>query len=186
MALRTIRRPVIFNTFRPRSARFAERAVKATQSGNDFRDLSAMICWPAVIECARRAGAVSNKAARDMTARTQANSFHAYMPPSGMRIFDNAEWQTVPEGCFVALIADALAGGGQVLAHAVVSLGNGQVAGSNNGCIGGPNTWTAYSLTEKLTWQGEYLCHTVNGHTRRFELWVRDIEDREAPDCFVQ
>ena len=71
----------------------------------------------------------------------QYNEPNNFAPEHSFVVDDPADLAIMPRGSFVAFVGDVLAGANQrVLAHAMVSLGNGRVVGSNNGPIGGSSS----------------------------------------------
>jgi hypothetical protein len=187
--IRTIvpmKRPIFFNPLRKKADRLARLAEEAARGGKNYDSLTPLICANSAIEAARRAGTIDQRAA-DMWNIRAGEAFRDQSGPAfasgttGFHQITNAgDWSAVPGGCFVAFLGTMH--GARVLSHVMVSLGNGRAAGSNNGPIGEPADWRAINVGQSITWQ-DGLAHCEN---RDFEVWVRDLEDQDSPDCVIQ
>lgn len=182
------RKPVFFNPAKPRAKRMVDMAVKATQRGSSEGTKLATTCWTAVIKCAEMSGAISQRAAALLNANVQSNNPSAFVPDGSDVIESQAAWDAIAPGCFVALLGPSYHSNpmsqddeGRVLSHAMVSLGNGQMAGSNNGVIGFAGNWSLVELDERHTWQNGFLVY----EGRAYRVLVRDIESQDKPSCII-
>lgn len=136
--------------------------------------LTSMMCWDAVLECAVRGG-ISKWAAQQMT--PQAARWSRFIPLAAPAIRTGAEMRELPAGPFIGFFEQA---GGcemeQKLIHAMISLGDGKAAGTKNGCIGiGEATgWEELDLAGRLNWGGN-ASFTVG--TRSIYVRFRDLDN---------
>ncbi len=183
MAPAPFRKPVFFNPLKPRSKRLVEMAIKAAQAGSAEGTKLLTTCWTAAIKCAEMAGAISARASAEMQRKTTYEDPSAFVPVGSDIITTQAEWDAIAPGAFVALLGSPMGGStGRVLSHAMVSLGNGEMAGSNNGVIGFSPAWTTLTLDGRHTWQNGLLVY----ENRTFQVLARDIESEDRAICVVQ
>lgn len=177
-------KPIVFNPRKPRSSRLAEMASKATdKSSTNYTKLVKENCWNAAIVCAEMAGAIGQRAARALRLGTTRNNYTTFLPPGSTRISNQAQWDNIPAGQFVGLVGDDVVNPGQnILAHAMVSLGNGWMAGTNNGPIGLDGDWTSFQLNASHSWNNGFLVYS----NRNFEVYARDIESEDKAVCVIQ
>lgn len=182
------RKPVFFDPRKPRAKRMVDMALKAAQRGSAEGTKLATTCWTAVIKCAEMSGAISQRAAALLNANTQSNRPEAFVPEGSRPVTSMDEWDAIAPGCFVALLGPSYHSnpmsqdeGGRVLSHAMVSLGNGQMAGSNNGVIGFAGNWSILELDNRHTWLNGFLVY----EGRAYRVLTRDIESQDSPSCVI-
>ena len=150
------------------------RSVAADEQSDEFLALSGLICWSAVIECGRRAGAISAERARAIEHIDWSKDFSDFVSRDDTRVEDAAAMRRVPPGAFMAFIEvgqpdslDRLIGrreGRRRIIHAMVSLGGGWAAGNKNLCIGigNPVGWEILNLADDLNWLAGRTYDNVN------------------------
>jgi hypothetical protein len=182
------RKPVFFNPLKPRAKRLVEMAIKAAQPGSAEGVKLNTTCWNAVYKCAEMCGAITARASTLMQASTASNNFTAFVPAGSTPVRSQAEWDALAPGLFVALLGAPFdnpmsqAEDGRLLSHAMISLGNGEMAGSNNGVIGFAGNWSTFSLDGRHTWQNDLLVY----EGRTYKVLARDIESEDKAVCVIQ
>jgi hypothetical protein len=178
---------VNFGVLRDKSQRLAKYAADAAAGNPNTPTLSAMICWEAAIECARLSGAISDRGAIDLNAKAAGGNADRFAPIGGavQVISSQAQFLSIPAGCFIAFCGPNLGGGpGRVLSHVMVSLGNGRAAGANNGLLDGQANWHAINVHQRLFWKNN-LAEFNMDNGRNFEIRVIDIDSVEAARCII-
>jgi hypothetical protein len=182
------RKPVFFNPLKPRAKRLVEMALKAARAGSAEGTKLNTTCWNAVYKCAEMAGAITARASTLMQATTASNNFTAFVPAGSTHIRNQQEWNDIAPGCFVALLGAPFSSpmsqsdDGRLLSHAMISLGNGQMAGSNNGVIGFAGNWTTLALDQRHSWANDLLIY----EGRTYKVLARDIESEDRAICVIQ
>jgi len=136
--------------------------------------LTGMMCWDAVLECAVRGGGISKWAARQMT--PQAARWSRFIPLAAPVIRTRREMKELPAGFFIGFFEMASdCEMAQKLIHAMVCVGHGKAAGTKNACIGigEPSGWEELDLAERLHWGGS-ASFTVGN--RSIYVRVRDLD----------
>jgi hypothetical protein len=178
---------VNFGVLRDKSKRFADYAADAAAGNANTAALSGMICWESAIACARLSGAISDRAATDLNTKATGGNADRFAPIGGavQVITSQAEFLSIPAGCFIAFCGPNLGGGpARVLSHVMVSLGNGRAAGSNNGLVDGQANWHAINVPLRLFWNNN-LAEFNMDNGRGFEIRVIDIDSVEASRCII-
>jgi hypothetical protein len=187
--------PTIFNRMRDKTNRLIVFAKGATKPGS--KDYNALLgqgsCAHAAIEAARISEAITDHVATQWVTRAS-DAFVNFNGPlfasvaTGFtRITTRQDWLGVPGGCFVAFLGRHPSQPNhphRVLAHVMVSLGNGRAAGSNNGPIGQPGDWRDIDIGGILSIDDQ--SGLAYWGTSGFEIWVRDLEDQAGgPGCVI-
>jgi hypothetical protein len=182
----------------------AKLASKGTAGQPEFRQLDELSSLRAAIMCARAADAVTNAEFGVLDAIAWSESatdgnFSAFVGDNARRVVNEEELRGLPPGAFVAFIeldpgqTFPLPGGvglGQrrKLIHAMVSLGNGRFAGTQNqrGIGRGHNDrWEILDLGSDLafTWSGEDVNAVAAGArvSRLLRIRYRLLDDVRAP-----
>ncbi|MBM4201403.1 MAG: hypothetical protein FJ189_08975, partial [Gammaproteobacteria bacterium] len=170
-----------------------------------FAELSALMCWSAVIRCARNAGAISSFRAERLERLDWKEDFADFVSPSDTLVRHADDMRQVPVGAFIAFIRvdppDAwhrflhVRKGKRHIVHAMLSLGKGWAAGNKNSSVGiGHDVgWEKLNLAEHLNWVGGERYDAINGYPRnvraRLPLRIRyrkleafQIEDQGRRD----
>lgn len=108
----------------------------ATGGGGVFLELSALMCWDAVIRCQVKAGG-------------QAPGDHG-VSMDDTPVNNPDDMRHVPQGAAIGFFE------GGTLIHAMLATGHGLAAGNKNACIGigGPVGWEILDLAGGVTWTG--------------------------------
>lgn len=181
-------KPVFFNPLKPRAKRLVEMALKAAQAGSAEGAKLNITCWEAVYKCAEMCGAITARAASLMKASTRSNNAAPFVPAGSDVISNQQEWDAIAPGCFVALLGAPFDNpmsqndDGRLLAHAMLSVGNGRMAGSNNGVIGFNPNWSTFALDHRHTWANGFLVY----ENRTYRVLARDIESEDKAVCVIQ
>lgn len=136
----------------------------ANPQSDEYRKLSALPSWDAVIECALDAGAISRERASSLMSINWRESFSKFVSRGDPRVRNAKEMFQVPAGAFLAFIrvdapdayhsfvGDRL--GRRHIVHAMISLGEGEAAGNGNSVLGiGSNDgWQVLNLAKDLHW----------------------------------
>jgi hypothetical protein len=180
----------------PRSERIARKAEEASSAGPTTaragfdqamrpgtlrNNLGSQTCWNAVIDCARRADAISNARARSLQFSTSRTNWTGFVPPDAPDIRTPYDLDDVPRGSFIAFLERTHEG--LVLIHAMVYLGVGWAAGSNNAVVGGSPAWDRINLATELHWGGNLSI--VLDRRRQVLLKYRYLESLTHSSCVV-
>ena len=144
------------------NGKLAQKAEECTKAGTEeHRELSSEFCWDAVVKCAFWADAIGKKEYLLLYNSILKDKYSNFVSPNAPIVRNKADMLSVPKGSFLAFISDEEIGtkqhlGGMVghLIHAMVAIGGGWAAGTNNGCIGGcaAANWEKLDLANKLNW----------------------------------
>jgi hypothetical protein len=139
------------------AAKVARNAAK--DKGQDYLQLSAMMCWDGVVECQVKAGAPK-------PAAIQSNNFEHVISLKDPAVTGVDEMRRVPEGAFIGFFD------GTKLIHAMISTGAGLAAGNKNAClaIGNPVGWELLDLGNLVVWGAGGGATTRNVQVRYREL----------------
>ncbi len=182
---------VVYNPLRPRSLRFASFALKAVKQGHrNHTSLGAMTCWLSVVEAARLSGAISDRAAANIRLYTTREHWSPFVPFGTDLVMTREQFLSIPAGSFIAFLTrpqgnEVNPEQNLILAHAMVSIGQGRAVGSNNLLIGGRPDWSEVDLsTLSFTMTAGQFVVTLE-HGRNCYIRYRNIEDTERRDCVV-
>jgi hypothetical protein len=181
---------IVFNPLLPRSSRFATFALEAANRNHSANPkLTKMICWNSVVEAARLSGSISDAAAAAITKATTREYWSPFVPFDTETALSLDQFLNIPIGSFIAFLATPYGGEpnpeqGLVLAHAMVYLGAGRAAGSNNGVIGGEGGWSVMDLNT-LPWKTTPGNFFFTREKRNFIVRYRNIEDTQRKDCII-
>jgi hypothetical protein len=119
----------------------------ATGLNGDFYELSALMCWDAVVYCMVRGGG------SDPGSITSASSSHV-VSTGDPAITSGAEMRWAPQGAFIGFFD------GSRLIHAMIATGHGFAAGNKNAClgIGNPVGWEILDVAGRLDWLNGGVC----------------------------
>ena len=150
-------------------------AVANDPGGQEYLELSSLMCWSAAIRCALNAGAITAIKAQRLESLDWSEDFSAFVSRADTRVRNAAEMRSVPAGAFIAFIRvdppDAYfrfiddPRGKRHIVHAMLSLGNGWAAGNKNSCVGiGRHVgWEILNLADGLNWTGGKY-DAINGY----------------------
>jgi hypothetical protein len=114
------------------------------------KQLSSMMCWDAVLHCARLADVIDEGTYKGILGK-QTPDNHVLVSPSDKAIGSAGEMGGVPEGHAIGFFTKPK--GTWLMIHAMVSVGGGKAAGNKNAClgIGSPVGWEVIDL-KTLPW----------------------------------
>ncbi|MBW8833040.1 MAG: hypothetical protein JF606_27390 [Burkholderiales bacterium] len=142
-------------------ARDAATAGKEDMKNEVFAELSAAMCWDAVIRCQFRAGV------KDPGFVTTAKHDHVISLDDKPVNNKQAMWQ-VPQGASIGFFRE------RTLVHLMIATGAGLAAGNKNACIGigAPVGWEVLNLAQDLNWNGDGF--TANG--KSYLIRYREVD----------
>jgi hypothetical protein len=151
------------------NAAYARRALNDDRA---FRELSAQMCWDAVLLCAKKARVINDPQRVAMT--PQVEDWSRYVPLAAPYVQTAKHMKLVPPGSFLAFI-ELKIGVPRKIIHAMTALGGGKAAGNKNDCIGIGHSvgWEELDLAA-LPWQDG--CFVPPGQTRQVMVTYRDID----------
>ena len=119
----------------------------ATGLGDDYRDLSARMCWDAAASCVVRAGGATPR-----PGTITADRFGDYVRLTDPIVGDADAMRKVPQGTLLGFVE--LRNGTPTLVHAMVATGHGLAAGNKNDCVGVGKSvgWEILDLAGGLKW----------------------------------
>jgi len=165
-----------------RLAVFAERAA-GDPSSSDYLYLRGLTCWISVVEAARMAGSISQAQATAIKTEITQEHWSPFVPLDSRIAFTRKQFTEIPLGGFLAFLKPAYPGQtnaeeGVILSHAMVYLGGGRAAGSNNFCIGGRPDWSVMDLAT-LPWasNARNCDHSFEYDGVRFVVRYRAIDE---------
>lgn len=156
--------------------------------------------WEAVIEFALAAQAITLARAEELREIDWATDFSAFVPPNAVRVTDANAMRQIPAGAFIAFIKvdepslfQKFMGkplGRRHLIHAVISLGDGNAAGTNNNQgigIGKDGRWEILNLADLCQWAGGSVTGVALGtqKSRRLHVRYRPLADFQAASSRV-
>jgi hypothetical protein len=178
---------VHFSVIRNRGVKFAEYAANAAAGNANTASLTGLVCWSAAIECARQSGAISDRTANDLNQRANGGNADGFVPvgDAAQIVSSRDDFRQIPPGCFIAFCGTNLGGGGgRVLSHVMVSLGDGWAAGSNNTMVDGQANWHSINVDLRMFWNNG-LAEFNMDNGRNYQIRVLDIDSVEAARCLV-
>lgn len=164
------------------------------------QSLKGLKSWEAVIEFALAAEAITLARAEELREIDWATDFSAFVPPDAVRVTDAHAMRQVPAGAFIAFIQVdepnpfyKLMGrplGRRHLIHAMISLGDGNVAGTNNKQgigIGNDSRWEILNLADLCRWFDGSVTGVTLGtqKSRRLHVRYRPLADFQAASSRV-
>ena len=120
------------------------RECAAHQNSQEFRHLSSLMCWDAVVHVMNLAGVDVS----DISVVSGTNQ--NLVSTANTNLASAAAVQNLPEGHIIGFFD------GKQLIHAMVSTGAGNAAGNKNSClgIGNPVGWEVLDIGHLLNWAG--------------------------------
>jgi len=127
----------------------------ATGKGQDYLQLSAMMCWDAVVECQIKAGVAKPNS-------IEFNNYKHVISLNDTPVTGVDEMRRVPQGAFIGFFE------GDRLIHAMMATGAGFGAGNKNAClgIGNPVGWEILDLGNLVVWGSGGAATTRNLQVR--------------------
>lgn len=130
------------------------------RSSDGYSELSAKMCWDAVVHCLVKSGAMPN--AQSEFGGISATGFSQFVRMADPVVGDAAAMRRVPEGALLGFVEHK--NNTPTLIHAMIATGQGLAAGNKNLCIGfgNPVGWEILDLANKLQWiPGQDLFNAV-------------------------
>ena len=140
----------------------------ANQGTMEFNVLSSLMCWDAVAHLAMLAGIIDEARWKALKGKDRMVFADALAPISAPSVLGQAGMAGLPAGQAIMFYE------GTVPIHAMISLGNGEAAGTKNDCIGigAPLGWEVLNLSG-LAWNatgiaapGPHGPRTLQAHYR--------------------
>lgn len=122
----------------------------ATQkSTQEYRMLSSLMCWDAVLHVAMLAGVIPDRRYQTLKGKPQ-----TLVNTNDPAVTDAAGMKAVPAGHAIGFFEDD--GGTPKIIHCMVSTGSGKAAGNKNDCVGVGSMvgWEELDLAAGLSWSG--------------------------------
>ncbi|GIV59478.1 MAG: hypothetical protein KatS3mg043_0567 [Rhodothermaceae bacterium] len=127
------------------------RDCATNRNSTGYLNLSAQMCWDAVVLCAHASGAIDRKTYQRLQNITATN-FSSFVRMIDPIVGDAAAMRRIPQGSFLGFIEHK--NNIPTLIHAMIAVGHGLAAGNKNACIGigNPVGWEILDLAGRLNW----------------------------------
>lgn len=167
----------MFTSSRAKYAAIAARARAVANNNNISNGIGKHVCWNAAIQIIMEAGALTRREAAQF--QMQIGNNNESLLDDAEEIIGQAQFNQMQPGRM--LIFSRRRSEGFVVSHAMITLGGGMAAGSNNGIIGGAPNFSEMNLGGLAFSQNGAVY--ING--QEFRVYARSVGVQQQAGCCV-
>ena len=173
----------MFSKFREEHRRIADYARKLVQAPPVDKELNGS-CWTSAYAAMRRAGAITRPEERRLVMASSAGSLDV-LGPNPQPITTLAEFLAIPAGKVVAFVRPRGPGAPNTLSHVALSMGAGNIAGTNNTSIGGSPHWSITALNAIVFQGGQAQIADIGGVMQAYSVYLIPFTPVEQQRCII-
>jgi hypothetical protein len=162
--------------------RIAEYAKDSLVSPKYKADLT-ITCWDAAYLIMQRSGAITNTERLRLMADSKDGSLTVLGNPR-YQISSLPQFLSLPAGKVLAFVKPLFPGQPNRVSHVAITLGRGDIIGSNNSCVGGSPAWSKTSLAN-ITFDGTAAKIPNFGQTTDFTLFLLPYKPIAQASCVI-